>query len=387
MHFSTGRRLSTLYFLYFGSIGAFMPFWGLYLADQGFSGRQIGELMAVVLATKIIAPNVWGWAADHSGRRMLWVRLGAVGALSGFAGAAWASGYAALFVWLVVFSFFWNAILPQVEATTLEHLGADRHRYALIRLWGSVGFIVAVVGLGAALDHVPITWLPGVIMATLVAVALATGVVREPPHPPSGPIPSVAPVLRQPAVIALFVACFLMQASHGPYYAFLTLYLEQQGYSRALAGQLWALGVIAEVVLFLLMPRWIPRFGAGQLLLVALVLTTLRWVGLAWMPESLPVLILIQSLHAASYGLYHAAAIALIQGFFAGRRLGRGQALYSSLTFGLGGGLGAWMAGWFWDGVGPASVYWLAAVFAGMGAVVAWWAVRGGRWQGVEARL
>ena len=366
-------RLSSFYFFYFASIGAFMPFWGPYLAELGFSGSQIGELMAIILATKIVAPNVWGWLADRAGVRMPIIRWGALAGLVTFGGVLLHSGYWWLAAVMAVFSFFWNAILPQFEATTLRALGRDSHRYALVRLWGSIGFIVAVAGLGWLLDTFPLQWLPWIVLGLLAGLYLSTLQVREPPNggPDSDGVASLFSVLRRPEVIALLLACFFMQASHGPYYAFFTLYVEAQGFSRATAGQLWALGVAAEVVLFLLMPRLILRFGAWPLVTLALLLTALRWWLLATIPESLSALIFIQLLHAASYGVYHAAAISLVHLYFPGRLQGRGQALYSSLSFGLGGAIGSLGSGYLWDGISPASVYLFAAVLAGLGTVVA----------------
>ena len=366
-------RLSSFYFFYFASIGAFMPFWGPYLAELGFTGSQIGELMAIILATKIVAPNVWGWLADRAGVRMPIIRLGALAGLLTFAGVLFHSGYWWLAVVMAVFSFFWNAILPQFEATTLRSLGRGSHRYALVRLWGSIGFIVAVASLGWLLDTLSIQWLPWIMLGLLAGLYLATLQVREPPVGPqeSDGASALSAVLRRPEVIALLLACFFMQASHGPYYAFFTLYVEGQGFSRALAGQLWALGVAAEVLMFLLMPRLILRFGAWPLVTLALLLTALRWWLLATVPETFSALVLIQLLHAASYGVYHAAAISLVHLYFPGRLQGRGQALYSSLSFGLGGAVGSLASGYLWDGVSPASVYLFAALLAGVGAAVA----------------
>ncbi|WP_373054331.1 MFS transporter, partial [Thioalkalivibrio sp.] len=371
MAVTQNARLSAVYFFYFASLGAFMPFWGPYLSEEGFSGAQIGELMAIVLATKIIAPNVWGWLADRAGAHMPVARWGALGGAVAFAGVLLYTGYWWLAVVMAAYSFFWNAILPQFEATTMRSLGRDAHRYALVRLWGSVGFIVAVAVLGWAFDRIAVAWLPWIVLAVLIAVVVASQFVREPArnHEEDNNAPPLLAVLRRPEVIALFVACFFMQASHGPYYAFFTLYLEEAGFSRSVAGQLWALGVAAEVVLFLLMPRLILRFGAWMLVSAALVLTTLRWGLLAAVPDSLPMLLFIQILHAASYGVYHAAAISLIHYFFPGRLQGRGQALYSSLAFGLGGAMGSLVAGYLWDGISPGSVYVFAAFLAAAGVI------------------
>ncbi len=371
MAVTQNARLSAVYFFYFASLGAFMPFWGPYLSEEGFSGAQIGELMAIVLATKIIAPNVWGWLADRAGAHMPIARWGALGGAVAFTGVLLYTGYWWLAVVMAAYSFFWNAILPQFEAATMRSLGRDAHRYALVRLWGSVGFIVAVAVLGWAFDRIAVAWLPWIVLAVLIAVVAASQFVLEPARnlDEDNNAPPLLTVLRRPEVIALFVACFFMQASHGPYYAFFTLYLEQAGYSRSVAGQLWALGVAAEVVLFLLMPRLILRFGAWLLVSAALVLTTLRWGLLAAVPDSLPMLLFIQILHAASYGVYHAAAISLIHYFFPGRLQGRGQALYSSLAFGLGGASGSLVAGYLWDGISPASVYVFAAFLAAAGVI------------------
>lgn len=365
--------LGGFYFFYFASIGAFMPYWGPFLAASGFTGAQIGELMAIVLATKIIAPNVWGWLADRSGARVSIIRWGALGGVMAFAGILVHQGYGWFALVLAAFSFFWNAILPQFEATTLQSLGSGTHRYALYRLWGSIGFIVSVVALGVYFDHFGFASLPWIVWVLLILLLLVSLSVREPAvtRAPSGERLRIAAVLARPEVIALFLACFFMQASHGPYYTFFTLYVEAQGFSRSIAGQLWALGVAAEILLFLFMPRLILRLGAWWLITVALVLTTLRWTMLATIPDSMAALLLIQVLHAASYGVYHAAAISLIYIHFPGRMQGRGQALYSSLSFGLGGAAGALISGYLWEGIGPASVYVFAAVMAGLGAIIA----------------
>lgn len=373
-------KLSGFYFFYFASIGAFVPYWGLYLRGEGFTPGQIGELMAIIMATKIIAPNVWGWVADATGRRTLVIRLAALLALLTFSGVTLYTGYWWIAAIMAVFSFFWNAALPQFEALTLNRLGSRTHRYAHIRLWGSIGFIASVALLGPLFERVDVGILPWIVLAILAALWLSTLTVSEGAAAPvvhGGP--SLVGTLRRPEVLALLIACFMMQASHGPYYAFFTIYLEDNGYSRTMAGQLWALGVVAEVVVFLMMHRWLPLFGAWRLLLVAILVTAVRWWLLASMPQLLPVMLLTQVMHAASYGLYHAAAISLIHEFFPGRLQGRGQALYSSLSFGLGGAMGSLASGYVWDGIGPHWVYVMASGLAAAGLAAAWFGARAAR--------
>ena len=356
-------RLSGFYLFYFASLGALVPYWSLYLKSLGFSVTEIGQLVAILMATKIVAPNVWGWIADHTGQRMLIVRIASLLAAAAFAGVFLGSGYWWLVAVMIVFSFFWNASLPQFEATTMSHLGSDTWRYSSIRLWGSVGFIITAAGLGPLLDTYGAGMLPAVVLGLFIAIWFSSLAV---PESAAGHLPldqePLRKVLGRPLVIALLAVCFLMQASHGPYYAFFTLYLEDFGYSRSLIGQLWGLGVIAEIGVFMVMPRLLPRFGARRLLLAAVSLTVLRWLLIALFAAHVPVILFAQTLHAASFGLYHAVAIYMIHVLFTGAHQGRGQALYSSLSFGAGGAAGSLVSGYLWTGINPEAMFLLAAV-------------------------
>lgn len=366
-------RLSLLYLFFFASLGAMLPYWGLYLQALQFSAAEIGELMAILMATKIVSPNVWGWIADRTGQPMRIVRLGALLALLIFSGVLSVTGYWQLAAVMVAFSFFWNAILPQIEAVTLARLGTQPQRYSTIRLWGSIGFILSVVILGATFEHLDIQFLPYILLALISGIWLASLWVAEAPTStlPSTHV-SLRSVLGQPGIVALLFTCFLMQASHGPYYTFYSIYLENHGYGRTLIGQLWALGVVAEVAIFLLAPRLVSRFGLRTLLLVSLSLATLRWVLIGLFPHLLPVLIGAQLLHAASFGLYHATAIQLVHRFFPGRLSGRGQALYSSLSFGAGGAIGSLYSGYLWSSVGSTLTFLCAGLLSALAVGLAW---------------
>jgi len=366
-------RLSGFYLFYFASLGALVPYWSLYLKHLGFSSLQIGQLMAILMATKIISPNIWGWIADHTGKRMAVVRWGSLLAVLSYCGVFVAQEYWPLAGVMLLFSFFWNAALPQFEATTLSHLGRESHRYSMVRLWGSIGFILTVAGLGPLLDRFGPSLLPPVLLGLFVAIWLNASIVPEgQTHRGTQQHESLLNVLRRPEVIALLAVCFLMQASHGPYYTFYTIYMEDFGYSRSVIGQFWALGVIAEVVIFLLMAQLVHRFGLRTLMLWATLLTTIRWILIGALPESLPVMLFAQLLHAASFGVFHATAIALFHKFFIGRHQGRGQALYSSLSFGAGGAFGALYSGMAWDSLGAEPTYFIAALQAVLAVGISW---------------
>lgn len=362
-------RLSFFYFFYFASLGVLIPYWSLYLKSIGYSVADIGEIMAVIMGTKIVAPNIWGWIADHTGQRMRIIRLASVLSALVFAGVYVSDSYGWMVVVMLLFSFFWNANLPQFEATTLSHLGTQAHRYSRIRLWGSIGFILSVVVVGSITENYGADWVPASVLVLLIGIWFFSLV--TPDNDNGNQIETESgfrQVMRRPEVLALFVVCFLLQASHGPYYAFYTIYLEEHGYSRSLIGQLWALGVIAEILVFMAMHRLLPRFGARYLLALSLLLSAVRWIVIGAAVDSHLLMIFAQTLHAASFGLYHAVAIHLVHRFFPGRLQGRGQALYSSLSFGAGGAIGALYSGYIWESGGAHIAYITGAAMC----VIAW---------------
>ena len=177
-------RISGFYLFYFASLGVIVPYWSLYLQSLAFDARAIGELMAVIMATKIIAPYLWSWVADHTGQSMRIIRIGSVFAAISFAGVFLDSSFWWLALIMALFSFFWNAALPQFEANTMNHLGKDTHHYSVIRLWGSLGFVVSVVVLGQVLDLTGYGLVPGVVFVIFIGIAVFSFIVPEGPSQP-----------------------------------------------------------------------------------------------------------------------------------------------------------------------------------------------------------
>lgn len=366
-------RLSGFYLFYFATVGTFLPFWGIYLESLDFSPSEIGELMALLVVGKVIAPYIWGWIADHRGNRMGVIRFAGLVSILVFTGALVATSYATLAIIMLVFGFFWSASLPQFEAVTLNHLGDQIHAYTRIRLWGSIGFILTVIILGAALEKYGVAPLPWIAFAMIVGIWITSLIApddRIPVHAEEHE--PIMNVIKNPTVIAMMIAFFLMQVAHGAYYSFYSLYLEQFNYSRTLIGQLWAIGVIAEVGLFLIMLTLFKRYSLKSLLLVSLLCATFRWFLIAYFPEDRTIIFLAQLLHAATFGIHHAVAIQLIHKYFKGRHQGRGQALYSALSFGAGGALGSLLSGYIWEDVGPSYVFIFAGLISFIGAFIAW---------------
>lgn len=379
MHVLPYWRLSGYYFFYFAFIGAFSPYFGLYLQSLNFSAWDIGLLMSQMQLMRLFGPNLWGWLADHFGRRMAIIRLAGVIALAGFTAFFWLDRLPAMLVAMAVLAFFWSAALPLVETLTFDHLREDRERYSRVRLWGSIGFIVAVMGTGAVLDLAPpvaVLWVCWGILVGILVLATVLPEVASAHHAQAAQ--PIGQILRQPRVAALMAACFAMSAAHGAFYVFYSIHLAGHGYSKTEVGALWSLGVLAEIAIFMLMARLSRRFSLRGILLACFAAAVLRFLLMGWGVESVAIMVVVQLLHGLTFGAYHASAIAAVNDWFPGRAQARGQALYSSLSFGAGGLLGALVSGLTWDDWGAGWTFALSSTFAFAGWLLVWRWVRAG---------
>lgn len=365
-------RLSAFYFFYFATLGCFLPYWNLYLKEYYFSAAEIGELTAFMMATKIISPNLCGWIADQTGQSLRVIRITSFLAIIVFIGFLYRQSFQWFVFVTVSFGFFWNAALPQFEATTLHHLKAQPHRYSHIRLWGSVGFIVTVLGIGYLLDLYSIKLLPFLIISLLASIWLISLLT------PAMVIATTSQttlriwqIIKQPEIIAFLLVYMLLQATHGPYYVFFSIYLKQLGYSTGMIGILWSLGVVSEVIVFIFMHQLLKFVSLRRLLLLSLLLSILRWLIIAWYADHIYMLVGAQILHSATFGTAHVAAIHLVQSYFGQHHQGKGQALYNSFSFGLGGMLGGLYSGYAWDVFGAQWVYSAAAVLSALAYIIA----------------
>lgn len=374
-------RLAGFYLFYYATVGAFLPYWSPYLQARGFTAAQMGVAFALMGMMRSVIPLAWGWWADHRGGRIVLIRWAAMASLVLFLAIPFADGILPIAALMLAYTLFWHALLPQFEVVTLNHLHAIGGDYNRVRLWGSVGFVLAVLGLGAALDLTGILWLPWLVGLFWVGMAASAWAVPEPPelHSRDAPRSSLRAVLRRPQMLALLGACFASQLSFAPYYNFFTLFLERHEYSRSAAGMLWSLGVVAEIGLFVIVGRLIGRLGARRLLLIVLMATVARWWLTAAGVESWTLLIIAQLSHALTFGAYHAVAVHYVQRMFPPDLQGRGQAIYNAVAYGVGGSIGSLASGFVWEAISP------EAVFYGAGgvALVGWWIAQ--RWLPREA--
>jgi PPP family 3-phenylpropionic acid transporter len=377
-------NFALFFFAYYGYVGVFSPYASLYFADRGLSATQIGILMSLMQVMRIFGPNLWGWVADQSRRRVLVLRLTSVVAALSFCGMFVGQSFMFFFALMVTVNLFTSAQGPISEALMLSSMRGDLTHYGRVRLWGSVGFIVLVTLSGYALDWQGIELMPWIALLMLVMVTSVTfSLHEEPATQHAQPSHSVRELLSRTSVLSFFASTFLMIAAHSSLYVYYSLYLSDMGYSKTVIGLMWSLGVIAEILFFFYQAPLFRRFGVRKLMLFSLAIAVIRFLMIGWGAQSLSVLLIAQVLHAATFGVHHSASVATLQRWFAGPLQARGQALYISISYGLGGTVGGLLLSACWDTFGARWVYVLAAIMSLLGLFAAQLSYR---WQDEEVR-
>lgn len=371
MHRFPYWRLSAYYFTYFAFIGVFLPYFGLYLQSLSFSAWEIGLLMSQMQLVRVFGPYLWGMLADRTGQRLTIIRLTGLMTPIVFSVFFFISRFEAFLIAIAVLAFFWAAALPLVEALTFDHLRERASRYSRVRMWGSIGYITAVLGTGFLLDYLPLSSLQWICLFTLVGIPCCAYALPEiaPHQSTQEPLPVLKILCRTP-VAALFAACFAMSAAHGALNIFYSILLSDHGYTKSVVGSLLSLGVLSEIVAFLVM-SWVMRHcRLRRILLLSFAVAVVRFMMIGWGVATPAILVLAQLLHGLTFGSFHAAAITAVNRWFPGRSRSRGQALYASLTFGAGGLLGGMLSGWAWDHLGGELTFALSSLYALVGLIL-----------------
>ena len=342
--------LGLTYFLYFGQLGVLVPYLGVFLDGRGFSSVQIGELLAIITLARIIGPIMWANIADKKGKALGVLRLGTFLTMSSFASVFYFESFWGMTMSFSLMMMFWTAVLPQLEVITMQCIAARSIGYGKVRLWGSIGFIVLTVLVGWLLDIFSTETPVVVSMATLSGLWVVTLFIKQPPlkAKASQHSSSLLDVVKSPVFIAFMVSATLLQFSFGSYYGFFSLYMRDLDYSGQETGMLIALGVVAEVGIFLAARRLILKFGVWNLLVFSMAATAVRWFVLGYLADSLLIVMASQLIHALSFGLTHAVSVHFIHHFFAPEYHSRAQAVYISVAFGMGGAIGSYLAGVTW---------------------------------------
>ena len=372
---STSNRiyLGLTYFFYFGLLGIFLPYVGLFLDDRGFTSSQIGTLLAVTALFRILGPNLWATQADSTGKVGEVLRVGCLLAFLVFAAVFVVYDYWLLTLTFCLMMMFWTAVLPQLEVITLQATHKSKGGYGKLRLWGSIGFIACSLLAGGLIDVYGPSVVAVVSSVCLLLLYFSSLLIVSPErkkqdtHHVSGDWKQVFSLV----FIVFMVANTLLQVSFGTYYNFFALYMNDLAYTGFQTGVFIAIGVVAEVFIFIFAARLVKHFEVLNLLALSILLTGIRWFGLAYFADEVVVIILCQMLHALSFGLSHVASVYFLTHHFSARFQSRAQAIYVSISFGLGSAIGSYAAGYLWqDGQGASISFIFSGVIALAGGLV-----------------
>jgi PPP family 3-phenylpropionic acid transporter len=362
---NTARSLAVYYFWYFVAVGILEPYLTPLWRDGGLSAADIGLLNAVMPAVATVAPFLWTAYADatrRADRIFLWTTwLSAVSALALPNARRFAPAAAGVFC----LALFRTPLIPLANSMAFRVLKQRPERYAAIRLWGTVGYILAAVGAGAAMDRLGLRLgMYGVAIAMAVCglVAMA-GRHRERIRLAPAGVGEILASLRDRRLVVLVTSTALAWVSYGPYGTFYTIHLESLGFSRAFAGLAWALAAASELAVMLLWPRMCAWATPRTWLVVALCAHSIRW-ALSSAASAPGVLLAVQLTHAFTFGVFYLAAVQLVQGLAPEGLRATAQGVFASATFGIGGVVGSGLGGALYDPLGMRALYLASAAVA-----------------------
>lgn len=337
------HHIRLFYAAYFAAMGLMLPFFPVYLSNRGIDVAMIGVLTGLVSLSKVVAPPMVGMVMDRRSNMPRFVLVASLLAAVCAVSISWTTSVWSLALAIFGFGFLWAAVLPLTDGLSVVVSETALADYGRLRVWGSIGFVIASLAGGAWLAgrHMPDFpyWLGTLLLVMAVA---ARGF---PSHAVSGEMEAGGHGRFSTPFFVLIGISFLMQASHGAYYGFYSLYLLKIGYSGWHVAAFWVLGVIAEIVLMWSWSRPIQRAAPAWVLGSCLLLASLRWSGIAvahvwWLLAGL------QLLHAASFAAFHLNAVAWVRRLAPSHRHASAQGWYSSVGFGLGTTVGIMACGW-----------------------------------------
>ena len=352
-------RIAIFYFIFFMVIGVYLPFAPSYFALRGMGEAEIGALIAAIQLSRIAGNPLIAHAADAWGETRLPIILCCVLSLIGFCLFPVIGGFAGLLALSLALGLIYTAVMPLSDGLTLRAAALGGFDYGRVRLWGSLGFILASSGAGiliAAYGAGLVVWL---MIAAWVATAASAFGLPNMPRERRGR-GGMLTLLADKRFLLMLATSALIQSSHSLLYAFGTIHWTTAGHSAATIGWLWAESVIAEVLLFAAAKRFLPHLPQHWLFVIGGSGAILRWV-LAGLGTELSLLVVVQFLHAFSFATTHLAAMTFIARRTPPGLLASAQVLHS-IVVGTVVGLVTIGVGGLYEALGGAGFYVMAGL-------------------------
>jgi PPP family 3-phenylpropionic acid transporter len=361
--------ISSQYFIYFGVLGIFLPYFNLYCYHLGFTGLQIGILSSLRSLAMVLFPLIWGSLADRFQIRKPIYILCTFLSTSVWLLFLYFVDFWPMLLITALYGIFYAPIISFLEAVTMDMLGKEKKNYGRIRAWGSISFIGMVLVLGKIIDLYSVDIILILILAgSLILAAISIRIPAINAKKQDLREPGAGSLLERPVIIFLFCA-FLMLVSHGAYYGFFSIHLDKLGYGSTFIGIAWALASTAEILVMVKSNKIFDRFSLENVLFFSFLVAAARWMIL-FFAGSTVVILLSQILHAITYGTFHMASILYIDRLTPGQSKTLGQAVNNALTYGLGLMVGFFINGYVYEITGSHTLFLMSALIALAGGML-----------------
>jgi MFS transporter, PPP family, 3-phenylpropionic acid transporter len=361
--------LALVYGTGFGLVGTHLPFFPVWLKAVGVDAAWIGVITAVPSVTRFTTlPFVTGFAERHQALRGGIIVMG-FGTTIGLALVGFQHQALLILLAYVVTCCVWTPMVPLIDAYALRGVRQYGLKYGPLRLWGSAAFVVGALACGALIDVIAAKNLIWIITSVAALSALAS--LRLQPLAPLKPsatrLANASALLRDRGFIAIILTSALIQSSHSAYYVVASIAWQQEGYGGLTIAGLWILGVLAEIVVFAVSPRF--TLPPAILVMIAACCAVVRWVITAQSP---PIAILgpVQLMHGLTFGLTQVGIMNLMVHHVPAHIMARGQGFLAACA-GIVTGSAYILSGAVFARYGQ-NVYYVMAAIAGCGALVMW---------------
>lgn len=370
----SATREATLLRLYyvavFAALGVFVPFFPSWLEARGIRGWELGLVTGVIPLASFVGPLAFGYIADRYALRGAIIRVACAGAvvciglLGLLGGLGLPLSLITVLVLIAAFAFFRSPLVMVADVSAME----TPANYGRLRLWGSLGFMLMALLAGQLLEVKSATGLPLFVGLSLFAAFTTALFMPARAARPAGPVYEGVKQLLQARVFRLFLlVTFFWFASHSGYDLVIGRHLRDLGGDGSHVGIAWGIGVTAEILLMAFSAPLFSRFSSGALFSCGLFGTALRWALLAATPN-LTLALVLQPLHAVSFGLTWLSALALIQEQAPASARATAQGAFSTAAA-LGASSGALLWGTLYEAEGGRAVFLVAGGIAFLGAI------------------
>jgi len=353
-HESSGPQIRALFFLGFVFLGGHGNYFSIWLDHVGWDGAMIGWLDGARYACIVLFPVFWGRLADRLGDPVYTLRLVTMGSFVAFLTVLWTSSFLPLLIAMVLYSAFRVGFVPLIDTLTITHVEQQGGDYGRFRIWGSWGFVLGGFLLAGAVTWAGRDAIPPVLVGLLGLTVLQTfWMPRHRSRQQQSPGKTL-PALRQvPGLPAFLTVTFFWRLTGQGLFLFLPIHLSDLGVSDSIMPIYWTIGVLSEILLLRNAPRWFGRFDPKPVLVGCFALCVVQY-SLTAIIENPAWLLLVLTLHGFTFGLTYYTCVLWLGRHVPQEHRNTAQAVFQSLTFGVGGCLSSVIAGYlFKTGRGP----------------------------------